>query len=781
MEAAVLVQDVVTRFDAQVVHAGVSFAVPRGEVVALIGGSGSGKSRAAAGDHRIGPPDVRAHRAARHLRLEFPRRRAQRGPAPFRHAVPGRRAVLIAHRGPERGGPVPRAHDASHWSVDSPARELQDRPGRGLPADAARKSPSQLSGGMRSAPRSRAPSRLNPSPLPRRADVGPRPGRRARLPPPGARARRWGWDSPCSWSTHDVDLLTSIVDRAVVLGAGKVIAEGPVERVRAVDHPWLRRYFSGGRLMEPDARYTLVGAAVLVLFGAVGRRDCLGAQHRPGRGRAAVQDLFRAPVSPGAAAARRRHHARREDRVDRELSLLAAAQPRGRGLHRRGPAGARAHRYARRRRPQHADGPGALQLVSAREDSPLLTEAPSGEPCPVIAEGESEQEHISQSLDQLVRRADAAFREVGATLSQGNRAALEQSLRNVRDATRPRRCDVGQGRRGVRCAARGRRRRLSRRAARSTTTHAGSPGATTSWASRPRATAVANARIRPTGRGCGRVGRAARRRGDRDRRRRSARYGPCHPIGRRFGRKHGGPAARSPAGHLRAGRRRAGSRGGQAMRQVMVLALTAWLAGCAVMGERQPQRYYLLEPRSAAAAPQGGAITPARTTAATLRHAGHRLQPLARARAATTSSATGRNGPQRVIQGELAARYPPGHGAYILATHLVEMYPTTHAAAPGVSRISVTAELHRARESHPGRAPHVHARGTGPIARRRGRGGGLRARPRDRCSTTSSSGRIAKPPVSKGAQQAIPDADRGIANRFRPRLAVRALPTMAHQ
>ena len=44
--------------------------------------------------------------------------------------------------------------------------------------------------------------------------------------------------------THDVDLLTSIVDRAVVLGAGKVIAEGPVDSVRAVDHPWLRQYFA---------------------------------------------------------------------------------------------------------------------------------------------------------------------------------------------------------------------------------------------------------------------------------------------------------------------------------------------------------------------------------------------------------------------------------------------------------------------------------------------------------------------------------------------------------
>jgi phospholipid/cholesterol/gamma-HCH transport system substrate-binding protein len=81
-------------------------------------------------------------------------------------------------------------------------------------------------------------------------------------------------------------------------------------------------------------------------------------------------------------------------------------------------------------------GLATLQLVGGKEDSPLLTEALPGEPSPVIAEGNSEQEHISQSLDQLVRRADDAFRDFGAALSPENRAALEQILRNTRDATR---------------------------------------------------------------------------------------------------------------------------------------------------------------------------------------------------------------------------------------------------------------------------------------------------------------------------------------------------------
>jgi ABC-2 type transport system ATP-binding protein len=47
--------------------------------------------------------------------------------------------------------------------------------------------------------------------------------------------------------THDVDLLLSIADRAIALGGGKVIAEGPLAALREARDPWLREYFAAAR------------------------------------------------------------------------------------------------------------------------------------------------------------------------------------------------------------------------------------------------------------------------------------------------------------------------------------------------------------------------------------------------------------------------------------------------------------------------------------------------------------------------------------------------------
>lgn len=188
--------------------------------------------------------------------------------------------------------------------------------------------------------------------------------------------------------------------------------------------------------MEADARYTLVGAVVLALIamlaatvvwlrstgnGASVERYKIYFEHQSLQGLQPRGDVTMRGVKIGTITSFRfsptRPHA---------VEVFIAVDPHA---------------------PVHTDtravvdrnmltGLASLQLVAGREDSPRLSDAPAGEPYPVIAEGESEQEHISQSLDQLVRRADEAFQNVNTTLSPANRAAFEQVLRNTRDATR---------------------------------------------------------------------------------------------------------------------------------------------------------------------------------------------------------------------------------------------------------------------------------------------------------------------------------------------------------
>ncbi len=47
--------------------------------------------------------------------------------------------------------------------------------------------------------------------------------------------------------THDLDTLNSVCDRIAVLHSGKIIVAGPLEDVKQFDHPWVQDYFNGPR------------------------------------------------------------------------------------------------------------------------------------------------------------------------------------------------------------------------------------------------------------------------------------------------------------------------------------------------------------------------------------------------------------------------------------------------------------------------------------------------------------------------------------------------------
>ena len=129
------------------------------------------------------------------------------------------------------------------------------------------------------------------------------------------------------------------------------------------------------------------------------------------------------------------------------------------------------------------------------------------------------------------------------------------------------------------------------------------------------------------------------------------------------------------------------------MRRAILLLACGCVAACAGLGSGEADRYFVLEPATAArSTPASASVEVAATTAAAF----YDTQSIAFSRAAGTRAYYQFNRwterPQRVIQGELEARYVPGHDRYILATHLVEMVHDA-ASVPGAARITVTAEL----------------------------------------------------------------------------------------
>ncbi|MBK6854352.1 MAG: ATP-binding cassette domain-containing protein [Burkholderiales bacterium] len=236
------VEGIVTRFDAQTVHDGVGFQVAPGSLVALIGGSGTGKSvllREMIGLHRPSAGTVRLLGTslweAAPAELDAVRRRFgmmfQDG-ALFSSLTVAQNVAVPLHEH-TRLAPV---------TIDAlvSLRLLQ----AGLPVAAGAKKPSELSGGMRKRAAIARAIALEPEVL---FLDEPTSG----LDPITARAfdrllRSLVDDLGITVFivTHDLDTLLGVVDRLIVLSAGRVLADGPVREVMALDDPWLRDYFS---------------------------------------------------------------------------------------------------------------------------------------------------------------------------------------------------------------------------------------------------------------------------------------------------------------------------------------------------------------------------------------------------------------------------------------------------------------------------------------------------------------------------------------------------------
>ena len=248
------IDSIVTRFGEQVVHDGVSFDVERGTLVALIGGSGSGKSvllreviglqRPTSGRIRLLGTDVWNASADE---LNATRRR---------FGMMFQDGALFSSLTVAENIAVPLTEHAQVPNGILDALVSLRLSQAGLGPDAAPKMPSELSGGMRKRAAIARALALEPEVL---FLDEPTSG----LDPTTAR----GFDAMVRslvddlgitvfLVTHDLDTLLTVVDRIVVLARGKVLADGKARDVIQVDDPWIQSYFSVRTMVSGSASPT---------------------------------------------------------------------------------------------------------------------------------------------------------------------------------------------------------------------------------------------------------------------------------------------------------------------------------------------------------------------------------------------------------------------------------------------------------------------------------------------------------------------------------------------
>jgi phospholipid/cholesterol/gamma-HCH transport system ATP-binding protein len=244
-EVVIRVRGLTNRFGSHTVHEDLDLDVMRGEVLGVIGGSGTGKSVLLRSIVGLNKPvkaeiDVFGERITDLSRQE--RIRIER-----RWGVMFQDGALFSTLTVRENVMAPMVE---HTDLPKPLmKELADLKIRlaGLELEAAAKRPADLSGGMRKRVALARALALDP-------DLVFLDEPTAGLDPIGA-AKFDALVHSLSRSlgltvflvTHDLDTLVAVCDRVAVLSDGKVLAIGPLDEVRKNPHPWIQEYFSGPR------------------------------------------------------------------------------------------------------------------------------------------------------------------------------------------------------------------------------------------------------------------------------------------------------------------------------------------------------------------------------------------------------------------------------------------------------------------------------------------------------------------------------------------------------